>query len=351
MGNITTPARGRLDGIEACRGVAATAVVLYHVAKHINKAFVDPSLLSVLRFGHAGVDLFFVISGFIILFVHYDDIGCPARLAHYGERRFTRVMPTYWVALALTVAMALGGGHAVPSGAQAALSALLLPSHTEPLLSVAWTLMYEVVFYGVFAVLIVNRMAGLALCGVWLGWIVLALRTDVGLGLPAFLHGTYNVEFGFGMAAALWLKTRAVPTPGWMFAAGIAAFATAAVAENAGLLDGYADAARLAYGIPAALIVLAVADLSRRGVIAIPAPLRWLGGASYSIYLFQFVCMGILWQLMLNTGLDRRLPHAVVFCVLALGAVTGGIVMSRLVEYPLTSLIRQRKAVPATVAA
>ena len=60
--------------------MAATAVVFYHAARHLNKIYGVPALMCVFQFGHAGVDLFFVISGFIILFVHYDDIGRPERL-------------------------------------------------------------------------------------------------------------------------------------------------------------------------------------------------------------------------------------------------------------------------------
>ena len=84
--------------IEALRGLAATAVVFYHTARHTDKAYGTPLLRQIFQFGHAGVDLFFVLSGFIILFVHFRDIGQPGRLSYYANRRFTRVMPTYWVA-------------------------------------------------------------------------------------------------------------------------------------------------------------------------------------------------------------------------------------------------------------
>ena len=67
-------------------------------------------LMSIFQFGHAGVDLFFVISGFIILFVHYDDIGRPERVGRYLGRRLSRIMPAYWVALTFTIVLSLGGG-------------------------------------------------------------------------------------------------------------------------------------------------------------------------------------------------------------------------------------------------
>ena len=63
MSRSIDAARGRLMSIEVLRGVAATAVVLCHAARHIDKTFGAPGLIVVFQAGHSGVDLFFVISG------------------------------------------------------------------------------------------------------------------------------------------------------------------------------------------------------------------------------------------------------------------------------------------------
>ena len=110
---MTTAPPERLPWIDACRGIAATAVVLYHTARHFDKNYALPALKGVFQFGHAGVDLFFVLSGFIILFVHFDDIGRPQRIQRYVERRLTRVLPAYWVAVAITIGLSLAGGHSI----------------------------------------------------------------------------------------------------------------------------------------------------------------------------------------------------------------------------------------------
>jgi len=110
----------KLSGIEISRGLAASAVVLYHVARHLNQAYSMPTLASVFQFGHAGVDVFFVISGFIIVYVHYKDIGASDRLGHYVGRRITRVMPAYWIALAITVLIGVSGSRGEPSLADVA---------------------------------------------------------------------------------------------------------------------------------------------------------------------------------------------------------------------------------------
>ncbi len=338
------PAASRnLTGLEAVRGVASVTVVLYHAARHLHKNHSGAALAAIFQFGHAGVDLFFVLSGFIIMFVHFDDLGRPGRLGHYVQRRLTRLLPAYWVALGLTIALSIGGGHDLPSLGRLLTSLALLPSHQEPMLGVAWTLQYEIVFYALFCVLILDRVAGAVMVGLWLMWIALA---QVGLGgsLPGSLSGIDNLEFILGAAVAIWLRRGALAAPWPIFAAGLGWFTIAAVCEDTGLLDGYADSARAAYGLPAAMIIIGLAEASRRGHVPVPALLRRLGKASYSIYLFQFVFIGLLWKFELATGWAARLPVPINFALLSAGAVGGGVVLSGLVEYPLMRMMRGERA-------
>lgn len=339
---MTATSHRKLSGIEAGRGIAATIVVLYHAARHLNRTYGTPLLMSTFQFGHAGVDLFFVISGFIILFVHYDDIGRSERLSHYIGRRLTRIMPTYWVALAFTIVLSLGGGHNFPSFSDLTWSAALLPAHSAPLLGVAWTLQFEIVFYMAFCLLIINKTMGLSLLSLWLGWIILAkCQIFVWSWMPPSLYGFYNLEFFLGMTMAYWLRNHSVLFPRLILTTGLVLLAVAAIAENTNLMDGYADTSRLVYGTASALIVLGVAAAGRRGLITIPSWLETLGTASYSIYLFQFVFIGLLWKAWLATGLDGKLPHVASFPVLAVAGVAGGMAMSRLIEYPLMRLVRR----------
>jgi exopolysaccharide production protein ExoZ len=333
-------AAAKLDGIEAGRGLAASAVVLYHAARHLDKSYGMPTLMSAFQFGHAGVDLFFVISGFIILYVHYRDVGMPRRLGHYVGRRFTRVLPTYWVALAITILLATGGGHALPSLSDLAWSVSLLPSNHGLLLDIAWTLRYELVFYAMFCVLILNRTAGIAAMALWLGLLVAVFAGGFSVPVPGSLYGAFNLQFFLGMGAAYVVHNYEVPAPKTLLAVGLAAFALAAGAENVGALDGYTNAARLYYGLPAAMIVLGVALAGRTDALRIPSWLRILGSASYSIYLFQFVFIGIAWKLWLAVGLDKAVPYGLAFVPLAAAGIGGGILMSRWVEHPLIRMVR-----------
>lgn len=332
---------GRLNSIEACRGVAATAVVLYHAARHVDKVHGAPGLRGALQFGHAGVDLFFVISGFIILYVHYRDIDTPGRLPHYLGRRLTRVMPTYWVALAVTIILASSDHAGLPTLPEFVWSATLAPSGRPLILGIAWTLRYELVFYAIFTLLIVNRIIGLAVMAVWLIAIVALALTQTPLtGALGQLTGAFNIEFFLGMAVAYKLRNGSVAMPLAWLMAGITLFICTAGVEDLGLLDGYADYSRLAYGLPSAMIILGAAEAGRQGRLAVAAPLSVLGSASYSIYLFQFVFIGLCWQVWLLSGLDRWTPYTASFPLLAGAGVVGGILMSRWVEHPLIRLTR-----------
>lgn len=210
------------------------------------------------------------------------------------------------------------------------------------MLGVAWTLQYEAVFYAMFAVLVCSRAAGALLLATWLGLIVAGMVAAGPVGLPPSVVGGYGLEFFLGMGAALCLRRGWAYAPAWIAVAGGLGLVIAGALESFGALDGYGDLARLAYGIPAALTVLGIAAAEQAGRLRISMWLVALGGASYSIYLFQFVFIGITWQALRQAGMDASLPPWAVFAVLSATALSGGVLAARLVERPLLALLRSR---------
>ena len=342
-------AGGTLTGIDAGRGIAATLVVLYHVARHLDKALGAPLLKATFQFGHAGVDFFFVISGFIILHVHYADIGQPSRLVHYACRRFTRVMPAYWFVLAITILLGVGHSLGGIPVRRLAWSIIPIPSSSVMIVGSAWTLQYELLFYALFAIIIFSRRLGVAVFVMWLFVTLAAAAGGSGADfLPPPFHGAYNAGFFMGMAAAWGLRIRALPKPRIILATGLGLFCAAAWLEDMDVLNGYADPARLAYGVPSTLIVLGVAELERRRTLSMPAMLKLLGSASFSIYLFQFILIGAGWQMLRVSRLDQTLPVIAQFGILALAAILGGVAAFRWIEQPLIHAVRTRmRGVPA----
>jgi len=333
----------KLLSIEMARGLAAIIVVLYHAARHLDKTMGFPGGKQAFQFGHAGVDFFFVISGFIILFIHGDDLGRPHRLSHYGLRRFTRIYPIYWVILGVTIALMVAGGHALPPVLDMAWAATLLPTRDDPMVGVAWTLQHEIIFYGLFAILILQRRIGVVLLTLWFAAIALNLMTDRSV-LATIITSAYNLEFFFGMAVALWLRRGTVPFARALFWSGLAAFSIAAGAEVLGLLDGYQSWARLAYGGPSAFIILGLVEMEQKRGLRVPKQLLWLGRASYSIYLFHLTGIGLFYKLWSAAGMMERAPPWISYGLMVIAGIAGSVVVSLTVEYPLMRWIRRRTA-------
>lgn len=338
---MTSPRPTRLNGLQALRGVAAVAVLLYHAMRHLAKNGAELPYAALFQPGHAGVDLFFVLSGFIILHVHRGDIGRADQLAHYGWQRFARLMPIYWIALAITVLALLPGHRDAVSSEALFASASLLPTWDEPLLGVVWTLQHEALFYIAFALLIASRRLGLALFALWFGWVAgQALGLLPVLPVPR-LGNAANLEFLFGMIAAHVVAKGRVPAPAVLAILGGAGFILAGALEATGRMDGHGDLARLAYGLPSALLIAGLAAWESVRPRAMPSALVTLGEASYSLYLFHLLGIGIAWQIWTRLGLDVAAHPLACFAALAAGAILLGLAAHRWVEAPLMARLKR----------
>jgi peptidoglycan/LPS O-acetylase OafA/YrhL len=342
------PRGPKLELIEALRGAAALAVLVYHAGRHVQKATGDGSYAAWTQFGHVGVDLFFVLSGFIILHVHRADLGRASALRPFLVKRAVRVLPMYWIALLVTGALAGLGSQGWPDSALWLQGLTLHPTNREPLLGVSWTLTHEGLFYAAFSLAIWQLRLGLLAMGVWAAAILVQSAGGYAAAAwPSSILHAYNLEFLFGMAAALWVRRRTFVPPMQAMACGALLIGLGALAEHLGLLNGHGLAARLVYGPAAVALVTGAASAGR---IAGPRPARWmltLGSASYAIYLFQFIFIGVMWQLLLVTHGAERLSHPIVFLLLVLGGTGGGLAVWQWVERPLLARLRPRSRRPA----
>ncbi|MET3924734.1 acyltransferase [Devosia sp. 2618] len=263
--------------LQILRFIAALLVVLHHLSQQYQA--------DVFPFGGFGVDLFFVISGFVIALTSN----------HVTPRQFlvdraARIVPLYWVlTIALVVAALLAPGLLKTTTAtpiDIVQSLLFIPYAREtgaiqPILFLGWTLNYEVFFYGLFAVAL--------LFGRWRYLLILALlaalatigyttQTDI-VPLVVWTNGII-LEFGFGIVLYLAWQAGHIRRLGpWPALVGITLVTIAAV-QNLNLPR------ELTFGIPAALIVAGALNIAipNRGLWA---PVILLGNASYSIYLIH----------------------------------------------------------------
>ena len=163
---VETADLSRLDGLQALRGFAAAYVFLFHLipAAGLGRAF--PALGEVARWGFAGVDLFFVLSGFVMWHTTHEKAGSIAA-RRFLLKRFARIYLGYWPMLAVTGTIFLLLAPEALQGKNLVGSLLLLePDDLRLVISVAWSLTYELYFYLLFtSLLLFGRTTRLLLIG------------------------------------------------------------------------------------------------------------------------------------------------------------------------------------------
>jgi len=341
--SVPTPKRNsKLTTLQGGRAVAAVLVVLYHLNGAIfGKPNYYPEQFSPLfRSGDAGVYFFFVLSGFIIAHVHWHQIGASGTALDYLRKRAIRIYPIYWVILApITLAFFL-----VPAASRdialdvwsIASSVLLTPTADPSIISVAWTLRHEVLFYGLFAVLILHRATGLGVLGAWMLGSIVALAWPI-TGNWGVIFSPLHLLFALGVAAAAIVRRTTLPAPGWILAAGAVGFFAYAIGPQV------ISPRFLVYGIASTLMIVGLVELERSGRVSAPAPLLLLGDASYAIYLVHLPAMSVGAKVIFKLGLDHTVPAAVIFVGLLGAAVGAGVLAHLLIERPLLALSRPKR--------
>lgn len=343
-------AGGNLAGVQMLRGLAAAGVLVHHALEASNglpeTARITPDWL--VTSGAAGVDIFFVISGFIMIHVGFrgDRVVGPGRFLWH---RVLRIYPFYWLCCVAILGIHMVGllDRMDTSGGAVLRSLLLLPNDAH-LLGIAWTLVYEMYFYLLFATTLVlrDRTATVLGCMAFLGvgMMVAGLVTDP--ALARFLANPIVFEFGFGMVLALAHARGWLPhVPSWVaIGAGMLALAVLIVAaiwvphEGTHGLEGWARV--WAWGLPSAVLlvsVLAVTQPQRRSG-------RWavsLGDASYALYLTHvFVVIG--YSFLIQRGLLDAVPQVVSVAVISLISVAVAVLAHLWIEKPLNDLLRRK---------
>lgn len=355
--------------LQYLRGLAALMVVYHHCAFQLLKqgSPLDPPMAGV---GAAGVDIFFVISGFIMWVTTRDPALTPGAFLH---RRLIRVVPLYWgltlalLGLAATAPGLLGATRFDPW--HAALSLLFIPvAHPTvigeilPFFIQGWTLNYEMFFYLVFA--LAMGCARRAMFGAILA--VLGACVAAGLAFapeqPAlkFLTSTLLLEFAGGMLLGrLYLRWPALApsiAAGLLIAGGIALVLTGLVGVGFGA-NGARPERALAWGLPAMAIVAGAVWFGggaarQGGEGARRSILWWLGQASYSLYLthlFTLSAVALVWKRM-GWSFEAEAGAAYVVAALVLSSAVAVVVFLCAEEPCMRWLRRARPRAPLPVA-
>jgi peptidoglycan/LPS O-acetylase OafA/YrhL len=338
---------GPVLSIQVLRGIASIAVVIYHT--HLILANPQYGAIDVFgglaAKGWLGVNLFFIISGFIILFAHFDQLGKPEEIASYIWKRFSRVYPVYWIFLSLYIVAALFRfGHADFSwdfwNLASAYALFKLTDQISLPLAVAWTLLYEVLFYVAFLAFFIHVRAGIALFAIWQACVLVFGLKYGGLG-PNYLQ-VWNCYFVVGMGAYL-LFRRLRPDFGLpIFLAGFLSTIAMVWAFTGDRIGQMVDQPLLLLllAFPFAAIVLGSALMEKKYRWKPADFLLLIGAASYSIYLVHSAVISAIAIINHHFAIGVLNPYFL-FAATATISTAVGVASHLIVERPVISLLRQ----------
>ena len=296
--------------------------------------------------GLTGVDIFFVVSGFIIFVTARQSDATPLG---FMRKRLIRVAPLYWVLTLFLAGVAVMKPEVLATTVfdlrHFVASMLFIPwQHPQigamlPLLIPGWTLNYEMAFYVMFAVSLalprsIRLWALLALLG---GMVGLGAAMPLS-GILAFYTDPIILEFAAGLLIAkAWTSGVTVPVKAASFVM-LLGFALLLAGSETTLPR------IVAAGIPAFLIVAGAVFSESRYRLKPSRTLVLLGDASYSIYLSHVIVLPVVAKLWLASGLDGGGPSGMVFVIVAMAASAfAGVVLYKLVERPLLQWLSGKK--------
>jgi exopolysaccharide production protein ExoZ len=347
--------RAQLLSIQYLRAIAALSVLVTHALQ-----WPLPEMnMYLLKTGRLGVEIFFIISGFIITTIAGDGRFNPRV---FLDRRAHRIVPTYWVATVLTAILAL----ALPSQFRTTVptlegllkSMLFIPSlePKAPLLLLGWTLNFEVFFYLVFASLFFLSsglrtvvLLGLFTLFVSIGQLVPGLSYVEAIytspSLIGFCLGTILAQaYRLGWIAWLGQYLR------WPVVAAPLCLLLAFYVVDWDSADSIALWKHLLMSFCALSIGLLALHCETRNLVGDLKWLRYLGDASYSIYLFHIFAVAGIWAIAKRMfDVQHPLTYLTITTVAMLAGLVFGLFCHHYIERPLlTAGTARRLAVPAT---
>lgn len=367
MSATTFPNNDRVDANlhtpQICRAFACLLVAVYHGAALLGLEYGVKPLLALTDFGFAGVHMFFVISGLIIYHAHRADVDNFRRVPNYLLKRLIRIYPLYWIVLFLD-----GGWkvltHRVPVN-EFFLNALFFTSHKSLIIAVAWTLAYEMVFYGIFVTFVVKRTLGIVVFVTWFVLVALNHRYQfaniivlqsinglfmLGLLTAIAMHAlrdrlSQKLRDWVGIASLFAGATIFVGTGWWYISL---QDAQVSVWENVPLAVGF--------GSGSALLLLATLSAKLEGLLKRRRLLLLIGDASYSIYLVHFFFQTYATRGLraLNWGYageKTQWQATLLLAVIMVVSAGCGILVHRYVEKPVLAKCRRWLAIGAAARA
>jgi len=340
----------KLHSLQFLRFCAAFMVVLYHANIMIDLIIQrdqDDIFVQIINIGKIGVPIFFVISGFIMVTISWNDFQKPKSTLSFLLRITIRIFPIYWVALALYLAFRYFIRDNLDINAENVIgAALLFPGYTHFVISPAWTLTYELYFYGLFSVcLFLPRRLGITvMCLFFVSCVLAGFFLDL-QGISKTLDVVVEailLNFVSGMllgAAFMTPSISKILARPWIarstLFAGIAALAAVPLLRPFSIPD------IILLGVPSLLLVWGAVfseQLPTGGKFV--RHLSFLGDSSYSVYLFHMLVLTKLRILGSYLYSTLHIPHVIIIVIYSIIALVFGMIMYYMIEKHLIRMFR-----------
>ncbi|MEF3302816.1 acyltransferase family protein [Paenibacillus sp. GYB003] len=332
--------------IQASRGAAVFLVMLFH-ASQTGQRYFGYDFLGVSGMGRSGAyTFFFVLTGYLMVAIYRRDWGKPQAFGTFLLKRFSRIYPLYWLVTAAVIPVyfmipSFGlGFEREPSAIVRSL--LLWPQSHGPILGVAWSLSYIVLFYAVYSLaFLIKENVLVAIYSSWMTIIALHMAGLIDIKeneLLQFLFAPYHLQFVIGMMVAVLVRRFDIKRSAWWIAGGAAAYVALWVMRHA---LGTIPLGDFAHTAGSAMLLIGIAarrDKERR----LLKPLAAMGDASYSILLVSLPALSIAFKLARAAHAPETIgaPWAIAVCLSA--ALGSCLLFYRWVETPLNRFIRER---------
>ncbi|MBB6004496.1 acyltransferase [Arcicella rosea] len=340
-----------INSIQFLRGFAAFVVVFYHIGGYIKKNFPVDFLGDFFGFGFAGVDLFFVISGFIIHFTSKQYFGNPSKLKEYLIKRIVRVFPIYWIILTVMFFFSwltsiishrevFGANypHNLVSYFQ---TYLLLPLHPA-INAVSWTLSYELFFYFIFSFLIISkRLWFVPVCILMVSAFNLILIEQSGSKYFKFIFSGYNIEFMLGFLICKFYDKLKLSS---ILSLIILILALGIILIWGNEVSDFDYIKRiLVFGLSSGLILISLLNLESNRTVKVPQFSILVGNASYVLYLIHFPMLLLLNKIPLLLGFKLSMDGVIFYnYFIVLVILCSSLTIHRFIEKPISLFLSDK---------
>jgi exopolysaccharide production protein ExoZ len=350
----------RLDAVQGLRALAALLVVVAHsILSLIEKSGLNPAYEKYgLSSGALGVRIFFVISGFIMVYTSFANFAKDGASQNFFRKRLLRVLPFYYLATIIYCGK-LGLQNNLPSIKSMFLSLLFIPYLNtaglfRPIYGLGWTLNYEMFFYLLFSLaLILKFRTGIAVISIALLSLVLAgtqlqPTAEIGFGVHwlIFASDPIMVYFVIGIVLSYVRVRTSLSLTSWPITTVLMVCSLISLFPVAGGLGGRALSVAMLITASACVALAGLRSSARdesSGLFRLRI-IKSLGDASYSIYLTHSFLIGPAargWAHMLG-DVGKTWPLFVV--AMLIGCSGLGLLTYRFVEKPMVDFLRKPKS-------